>query len=537
MRRARGRAGALLDTVAPASILGQAELGGQRRRSPAPILFLNCTGRKLLALMAVAPVLSGCSFDWEKPDLRTPAPDSFLEAKPQPAPRLEGGRKFAARFGSRELTGLVEQVLDHNLDLEAATARLQAADAQAQAASSALWPALNLGGGASRTLTPADAPLDGEPLSAPSRWNLVSLGLSANYEIDFWRKNESASKAARLQVEASRFDKAVVEIAAVSAVLNSYFQLVSAQERLQIARANVGIASSVLEAIRVKLATGAATLLDYSQQQAVVATQRATLPPLEQAVRQTKYRLAVLIGRTPESLAIRGGALSKLRFPRIAPGLPSQALLGRPDLAEAEAELAAKEFSVLAARAAMFPSIQLTGQYGLQSVALRNLLRPEAIGWEVASQLTQPLFDGGRLQGEFDAQKNRYAELAALYRKQILTALSEVESALAAVAESSHQLSVQAEAVVAARRAFDVAEARVHEGLIDIFTLSTTQSTLFQNRDLLEQARLRRFQAAATLFQALGGGWSPTTRDAETGHADIAYAGEAQAGADREAAH
>jgi multidrug efflux system outer membrane protein len=231
----------------------------------------------------------------------------------------------------------------------------------------------------------------------------------------------------------------------------------------------------------------------------------------------------VLIGQTPESVDVSGGSLMKLKFPQIPAGLPSEMLLRRPDVAEAEARLASQEFSVLQARAAFFPSITLTGQYGIQSALLHNLARPEALAWQAATSLAQPLFDGFNLQGQYELQKGRYAELGALYKKQILTALSDTENALIAVREQAAALKAQTAAAAAAQKALQAAEMRLNEGTIDIITLSTTQTTMFQAQDQLAVVRLTYFQAATSLYQALGGGWSPTTRDAEIAQANAAY--------------
>lgn len=218
--------------------------------------------------------------------------------------------------------------------------------------------------------------------------------------------------------------------------------------------------------------------------------------------------------------------MTKLVFPKIEPGLPSEVLLRRPDVARAEAQLASQEFSVLNARAAFFPSVTLTGQYGLQTALLRNLLRPEAVAWQAAAGLAQPLLDGYNLQGQYYLQQGRYAELAALYRKQIISALSDVENALIAVKEMGLQLKLQGQAVAAAKRAFEAADMRMQEGTIDIITLSVTQNDYFTAQEQEAVVRLNYFQAATSLYQALGGGWSPTTRDAEIAHANAAYDAE-----------
>ncbi len=489
-----------------------------------------------LAAFAQLATLGGCDLDWQKPDVSAPPPPRFREAKPASAPSLGSARDFTARFGSRELSGVVDQALENNYDIAAAVARIAQADAQARVSSSALWPALTMNNSAQRTQIPgtefvaqtaAGAAVTSSATSsgsiAATRYNLYSLGLNASYEIDFWGKNEDASKAARLLANASRFDRNVVEIATIASVLNSYFQVLNAQDRLRIARENVRIADEVYKAIKMRLEVGTATVLDTSQQETVLDTEKALIPPLEQTLRQQKNLLAVLLARAPESFDTKGASLARLRFPRVEPGLPSEVLLRRPDVAEAEAKLASQEFSVLQARASFFPSITLTGQYGPQSSLIQYLATPQAIGWQIMANAAQPLFDGYNLQGQYNLQQGKYAELAADYRKQTLTALSDTENALIAISQTGRQLQLQADAVGAAKRALDAAEARLREGTIDIVTLSTTETAYFQNQDTLEQVRLAHFEAATSLYQALGGGWAPTNREVEIARADAAY--------------
>lgn len=511
-------------------------------------LFAPRRARAATLSAAAALLLSGCDLEWDKPDLATPPPGKFREAKPSSAPPISRGPDFAAKFGSKELTSLVERAVSDNLDIAAAVARIQEADAQARVSSAALWPSISMQDIARTTRTPgttlnlgsaggginaastssSSASSAASTASSSSRFSarhfgFFQLGLTASYEIDFWGKNEDASNAARLLANASRFNRETVEISTVSSVVNAYFQVLTAQDRLRIAHNNVAIAERVNRAIQARFEVGTASALDTAQQESVLAQARATIPPLEQTLRQTRNTLAVLIGETPESVEVKGGSLIKLSRPRVSPGLPSEVLLRRPDVAEAEARLASQEFSVLQARAAFFPSITLTGQYGIQTALLRNLIRPEAIAWQAAVSLAQPIFDGYNLQGQYDLQKGRFAELAALYHKQILTALSDTENALIALKETEQQLKLQGAAVDAAQRALTAAEMRLQEGTIDIVTLSTTQTTLFQAQDQLAVVRLSYFQAATTLYQALGGGWSPTTRDAEIANANAAY--------------
>lgn len=494
----------------------------------------------------LAAALAGCDLKWDKPDLSAPPPARFVEAKPHPKPPISRGRDFADKFGSRELTQLVERALDDNFDLAAAIARITQADAQARVSSAAQWPSVSLTNIARTTRIPGTTINVGSAgggfnpaTTTGSTSNLTSsgfrarnfgffqLGLTASYEVDFWGKNEDASNAARILANASRFDRDVVEISTVAAVLNAYFQVLTAQDRLRIARQNVAIAQQVMDALNARLEVGTATVLDTAQQETILAQQRASIPPLEQTLRQTRNNIAVLLGQTPESMTIKGGSLTALKYPRIAPGLPSEVLLRRPDVAEAEARLASQEYSVMQARAAFFPSLTLTSLYGFQSALLSTLLlRPDAIALQLAGTLTQPVFDGWSLQGQYDQQKGRYSELAALYRKQILTALSDTENALIAIRETDRQMKLLGVAVSAARRALNASEMVLREGTIDIVQLAQTQTSYFQTQDQLAVARLSYFQAATSLYQALGGGWSPTTREIEIARSNAAYEAE-----------
>lgn len=489
-------------------------------------------------MAASALCVGGCDLDWRKPDLGSPPPERFLAATPRATPPLRGAREFAALFRSKELTELLEQALARNLDIGAAVARIAQADARARLASAALWPSVSATAIAQTNRTPGTvltpnsvagtlSPASSGTLSTSDfqaiHFGLFRLGLTASYEIDFWGKNQDASKAARVLAHASRFDRDVVEIATVASVLNSYFQTLAARERLNAARANVRIASEVCEIIKLRLKVGAASGLDLSQQEALLADQRAAVPVLEQSLQQSKNLLATLVGRAPEDFDLRGVRLASLVVPAVAPGLPSEVLLRRPDVARAEAELASQELSVLQARAAFFPSITLTGAHGLQSALLANLLRPEAVVWQAASNLAQPLFDGYELQSRYELQKGRHEELAMLYRKQILAALTDVENALVAARETNRQVELHAAAFTAWRRAYTTAAARLREGTIDSITLATTQSSLFQSQDRLVQARLAHARAATSLYQALGGGWSATTRDIEIAQAEEAF--------------
>jgi outer membrane protein TolC len=161
------------------------------------------------------------------------------------------------------------------------------------------------------------------------------------------------------------------------------------------------------------------------------------------------------------------------------------------------------------ARAAMLPSITLTADGGYESGALKTLFRPESLFYNLTAGLTQPIFDGWRLQGQLDLTKGRQDEPLQNYRKAVISGFTDVENALVDIAQTAERVRLQSEVVVASRRAFSIAEERLRGGTVDLVTVLQTQQTLFQAEDLLAQARLARLQAIVSLFQALGGGWLP----------------------------
>jgi NodT family efflux transporter outer membrane factor (OMF) lipoprotein len=458
----------------------------------------------LLALMLAAP-LSACLPNLDKIDPALEVPDAYRQAPSAPhaaLPELDWWREFR----SPELTALVEAAQVQNFDIAAAVARILQADAQARIAGAPLLPLVTGNASASRSQASlATGSTTGT--GANRRRTLYNVALDASYEIDFWGKNRATLLAAEEIAVATRFDREVVTLSTIAAVANAYFQVLAAQDRLRIARENVTSATRILGLVQQRVDVGTASGLDLAQQQSLTATQRAAVPPLEQALRQNMATLAVLIGRPPEFVNIRGGGMARLAIPRVTPGLPAELIVQRPDIREAEAQLESASASVKAARAAFLPSITLTGEAGFQSALLSTLISPAAAYYTIAANLTQPVFDGFRLQGQFELQKGRQEELVQLYRKTVISAFADVDNALVAVRQSAERERLQREVVVASRRAFNFSETRLREGIVDLVTVLTTQQTLFQADDLLAQARLARLQAVVSLFQALGGGW------------------------------
>jgi multidrug efflux system outer membrane protein len=445
--------------------------------------------------LCLVQMLSGCIFTSERPDLAPDIPPAYGSGRGDSAPpALDWWRGF----NSRELTNLIEEAQIANLDIAAAIGRIIQADAQAKIAGAPLLPAVDFVGFAERFKNPG----------GPER-NLFHAALNASYEIDFWGKNRANSRAAQEIAVASRFNKEIVVLSTIAAVGNAYFQVLSAQDRLRIARENYAAANRILTLIKQRFDAGTASQLDVAQQESLVAQVRANIPIFDQALRQNIAILAVLIGKPPVQVAIKGGSIYRLSIPRVTPGLPSKLLLQRPDIRSAEANLASADASVEAARAAFFPSISLTGQGGYESNVLKLLFTPQSAFYNIALNVTQPLLDGFRLEGQLELTQGRQFELVKVYCQTILSAFGDVEIALIAVADSAERERLQQIVVTSSREAFNLAETRLREGTVDLVTVLQTQQTLFTAEDLYSLARLARLQAVLSLFQALGGSWLP----------------------------
>ena len=457
----------------------------------------------LLLCLGLAPVLAGCFLGTERPDAALDVPARYRMAPHDHDAALPSVIWWRG-FRSKQLTDLIEEGLTSNLDIAAAVARIVQADALARIAGAPLIPAIDFNASASRSRSSGTT---GGATSSPlSRTNLT-LSLSASYEIDFWGKNRARLRAAEELAVASRFDREVVALTTVVSVANAYFLAQSAHERLTVARNNLAAATRVLRLIEERFKVGTASALDTAQQESLVNQVRAALPLLEQQLRENVVVLGVLLGRAPSRVSVRTVGLRHIAIPPVTPGLPADLLVQRPDIREAEAQLASANANVEAARAAMLPSIVLTGEGGYASAALRTLLRPESAFFTLAAGLVQPLIDGGRLQGQLDLEKGRQDELLQLYRRAVVSAFGDVERALIAIRQSAERERLQREVVASSRRAFEISETRLQEGAVDLVTVLNTQQSLFQAEDALAQARLARLQAVVSLFQALGGGW------------------------------
>jgi multidrug efflux system outer membrane protein len=463
-----------------------------------------------ISALLLGPALSGCILGTEHPDLNLEVPATYREGGRTAADAHVPAIDWWRGFKSGELTSLMDNAQLYNLDIAVAIAQIAQADAQVGINGAPLLPSVTGTSTAEQSRSAVGSLATGSGGIGGASFSQYNLGLTASYMIDFWGKNRATLHAAEESATASRYNREVVTLTAVVTVANTYFQILAAQDQLRVARRNLAAAERILTLIKQQFAGGTASQLDVSQQETQVATERAAIPPLEITLRQSIATLAVLVGRAPANFAVKGGTMTQVAVPRVTPGLPSELLNQRPDIRQAEAQLASSNFSVESARAAFFPQIQLTAQTGVQSAALAALFGPGAWFYTLSAGLTQPLFDGFLLESQLKQAKGVQLQNLQAYRKAVLSAFSDVEKALVALQQSTLQERLEVEAVAAARKAFEVSETQLRAGTVNLITVLQTQQTLLTNENALAQVRLNKLLAASSLFQALGGGWTPT---------------------------
>jgi outer membrane protein, multidrug efflux system len=462
-----------------------------------------------LFALAASASLSGCILGTERPELALEVPEAYRAAAKGNADAAVPAVDWWRSFRSRELAALMDAAQLYNLDIAVAMAQIIQADAQVGVSGAPLLPSLTGNASAERQKQSGANTIGSGQGFGGSTFNTFQTGLTASYILDFWGKNRATLYAAEENATAFRYNREVVTLTAIVTVANTYFQVLAAQDQLRVTRRNLEAAERILSLIKKQFNGGTASQLDVSQQEALAATQRAAIPPLEVTLGQNITALAVLVGRAPANFTVHGGSTSQIVVPRVTPGLPSELLYQRPDIRQAEATLAASNFSVESARAAFFPQIQLTGTTGFQSAALASLFTPGAWFYTLTASLTQPIFDGFLLESQLKQAKGVQLQNLQAYRKAVLSAFADVERALIALQKFTLQERLQLQVVAASQQAFDVAEKQLAGGTVNLITVLQAEQTLFTAENNLVTVRLSKLQAASSLFQALGGGWTP----------------------------
>lgn len=459
-----------------------------------------------LSLLAACLLLGACSTAPVALDsgLTPPSQWRYLTGTPDADHDI---RQWWQAFAAPELDGLLQRALSNSTDLAAAAARVRQAQASAVIAGAPLLPELNATLGVNQQKILRHSGFSATDASADDdTFDSFSSGLSASYEVDFWGGQRAAQRSALEDLKASEYERATVELTLLTGVANSYLQVLALREQRRIAQLNIDNAEHILRLVQARHAAGSATALEIAQQSGLVASQRQQLPLLERQLHETLITLATLLGEPVQNLNLAARPFASLRWPLADAGLPSDLLTRRPDVANAEARLAAAQADVQVARAALFPKLTLTASLaaGSNHSAAEILQNPY---YSLGADLLAPIFNHGRLRAEHERSLARQQELLENYRKTILTAFADTERALNGIAGLDRQLRWQAQELEQAQRAFALSDSRYQAGAETLLTVLETQRTLYMAQDANVRLRLARLQAALGLYKALGGGW------------------------------
>lgn len=458
--------------------------------------------RRLACLSLV--LLAGCAV---KPDYQRPAVELPAAWRESADNTVKDGNWWRV-YSDPVLEALVAEALARNSDLARAAARVDEARALVQQSEAAYFPSVDATFNRNRTLSSAATGL--LPPGVQRERNDYRAAINVAYEVDLWGRLRATTAAARADLLASEAARETVRITLSADVAKTWFALRALDAQVEATRRTLALREEGLKLQQKRFDGGVISEFEYRQLEAEVAAARAQLPPLERDREIQETALAVLLGRSPKvilenTIPRATGEVSTL-LPAVVPaGLPSELLLRRPDLVEAEQRLIAANARIAVARAAMFPSIQLTGYLGSEAQALAGLFSGPAGIWQLAAALAQPIFAGGRLQAQIAAAEAREQQALAGYQGAIQNAFREVRAALAAQRRARESFEAESARAAALGAALRLARLRYDNGLASQLEVIDAERNLLAAEVARYEALRAQRAAVADLFKALGG--------------------------------
>ncbi len=435
------------------------------------------------------------------PDYTPPAPAALgvppaFETAPA-APTPANLSHWWAGLDDPVLMGLVEAALANSPDLAQARARLKAAQARQGVAQAGLFPTVSASGSAT----------SGGTGSATSDSYEGALGIS--WLADLFGEQRRTLEAATADTEATTASLGAVQVALVANVATAYGDWRSAGQRLALARRTLATQRETFRLVRWQAQAGLTSQLITEQADTAAAQTEAQIPSLETARAEAAHRLAVLVGKAPGTIT---ALLTESKGPhlpdKLTVGIPANVLRQRPDVQQAERQLAAATARIGGAEAALYPSLTLRGSIGLDALDLPDLVRGGAVTRSLAGSIAATIFDAGALRQQVTIRTAEQEEALAAYQATLLGALEEIENALVTTARLRERVTSLTHAATAARRAEELAHAQYRAGLSDYRDVLDTERTRLSADDALTVAQADTFSALVTLYQALGGGWT-----------------------------
>ena len=459
--------------------------------------------RATAVALAAAALLAGCSFipAYERPAAPVPQTYAMTGAPGQPG-AASATAPWQDYFAEPRLRELIAAALQNNRDLRVAVLNMEQARATYQVRRADQYPGVGLAANASR------APAAG----TGNLTNSFSVGLAiSSWEIDFFGRIASLKEQALAQYLATEEGRNAAQVSLVAAVANGWLNLLADEELLELSRQTLASREESIRLTKMRLDAGVASELDYRQAESLAQAARATLAQQQRQRALDENALGLLLGQPlPDDIrASLAGSRLDNNAPAMAElpaGLPSDLLIRRPDIRQAEQLLVAANANIGAARAAFFPRISLTAQAGTASGELSGLFKSGSWGFTIAPSLLLPIFDAGRNQANLESAQAARAIALAQYEKAIQTAFREVSDALAGQATLREQAQALQQQVQAEAARLQLADLRYRNGVASHLDLLDAQRSLFAAQQGVVQARLAQLQNQVALYKALGGG-------------------------------
>jgi NodT family efflux transporter outer membrane factor (OMF) lipoprotein len=468
----------------------------------------SCLSRVFIGL-AMVVLLSGCLVgpDYNRPSVATPA--AFRGNTLSDAQSIADLKWFEI-FKDEQLQDLIRTALVQNYDLRDAIARVEAARANLGITRADQFPNIGLGGGVTSTEQSTNGqftiPKGSSFFSRRRTYGEIFLNLFT-FEIDIWGRLRRATEAARAQLLSSDWNRKTVITTLISDVATAYFSLLELDMELAISKNTLDTRQESLRLIRIQQQGGVGTLLDVRQAEQLVYTATESILNAERQMEQTENQISLLLGRNPGPVTRVRSLTEQQILPELPPGLPSALLERRPDIQAAEQLLIAANANIGVAKAAYFPQITLTGEFGYQSTALAGLFSGSRRIWSSVPQLTYPIFDAGRIRSELELAEADQRSSLAQYEKAIQTGFQDVSNALVQY-QRIREIRLQQELLVTALQDRKrLAYLRYRGGVDTMLNALQADQDLFSAELTLAQNRRDELLSVVQLYKALGGGW------------------------------
>jgi outer membrane protein, multidrug efflux system len=458
---------------------------------------------RYLIVFALVAVLTGCTVgpDYVRPSLDIPASFMYEEKNA----RETSNTKWWKQFQDPLLDALITEALINNRDVKVAAANVEQAAAVLMQTRSPLFPQIGYNGSGTKQRA-SESEATPIPLTVPNPQTSYQAIANMSWEVDLWGRIRRTSEAAQAGLFAAEESRRGIILSLVASVASDYIQLLGLDEQLRISKRSLDTYAESVRLFELQFKYGQVSQMNVEQAKTQYETAAAAIPQIESQIVQTENALSILLGRNPRSIQ-RSKTINELIPPPVPSGLPSDLLVNRPDLRQAEQNLIAANAQIGAARALYFPTISLTGAFGFASSDLSDLFNGPARTWSYSGSFTGPIFKGGAIYGQVKQAEAAMKATLLSYQSAVQGSFSDVENALIARRKLVEQNQAQERLVMAGKEYARLARLQYDGGYSPYSTVLQAEQQLFPSELSYAQSRASLLISYVNIYKAMGGGW------------------------------